>query len=86
MQYVKCGFSGENFPTSVFPCVVGMPMLRYEEPLMEQNLKVETMFEKYNFAGVFIQIQVVLTLYAQGDVMADVYFDVASRRWILITG
>lgn len=28
--------------------------------------QVETMFEKYNFAGVFIQIQAVLTLYAQG--------------------
>ncbi|KVI04381.1 hypothetical protein Ccrd_017305, partial [Cynara cardunculus var. scolymus] len=27
---------------------------------------VETMFEKYNFVGVFIRIQVVLTLYAQG--------------------
>ncbi|CAL5370406.1 unnamed protein product [Camellia sinensis] len=109
--YVKCGFAGENFPTSVFPCVVGRPMLRYEESLMEQELKdivvgeacldlrhqldvsypvnngivqnwddmgnvwdhaffnelkVETMFEKYNFAGVFIQIQAVLTLYAQG--------------------
>ncbi|KAF9666201.1 hypothetical protein SADUNF_Sadunf16G0204800 [Salix dunnii] len=152
--YVKCGFAGENFPTSVFPCVVGRPMLRYEESLMEHQLKacaglrhqldisypvnngivqnwddmghvwdhafynqlkvyiwwrlpfvlpsrimflcnfdwiisshvlhslstdrsngihsimwimqVETMFEKYNFAGVFIQIQAVLTLYAQG--------------------
>ncbi|XVF13881.1 hypothetical protein REPUB_Repub09cG0007300 [Reevesia pubescens] len=37
--YVKCGFAGENFPTSVFPCVVGIPMLRYEESLMEQELK-----------------------------------------------
>ncbi|KAK9061279.1 hypothetical protein SSX86_018459 [Deinandra increscens subsp. villosa] len=133
--YVKCGFAGENFPTSVFPCVVGRPTLRYEETLLEQELKdivvgetclnlrhqldisypvnngivqkwndmghvwdhafynelkvdpsecnilltdpplnpsrnrekmVETMFEKYNFAGVFIQIQAVLTLYAQG--------------------
>ncbi|KAE8689412.1 Actin-related protein 2 [Hibiscus syriacus] len=133
--YVKCGFAGENFPTSVFPCVIGRPMLRYEESLMEQELKdivvgeacadlrhqldisypvtngivqnwddmyhvwdhafynelkinpseckilltdpplnpsknreqmVETMFEKYNFSGVFIQIQAVLTLYAQG--------------------
>lgn len=27
---------------------------------------IETMFEKYNFAGVFIQIQAVLSLYAQG--------------------
>ncbi|KAM0954695.1 hypothetical protein TB2_022827 [Malus domestica] len=133
--YVKCGFAGENFPTSVFPCVVGRPLLRYEESLMEQEINdvivgeacaefrhqldinypvnngivqnwddmghvwdhafyselkidptecqilltdpplnpsknrekmVETMFEKYNFAGVFIQIQAVLTLYAQG--------------------
>ncbi|KAG2261418.1 hypothetical protein Bca52824_068497 [Brassica carinata] len=133
--YVKCGFAGENFPTSVFPCVVGRPLLRYEESLMEQQVKdivvgetcaelrhqldinypvhngivqnwedmehvwdhafynelkinpsdckilltdpplnpsknrekmIETMFEKYNFAGVFIQIQAVLTLYAQG--------------------
>jgi len=40
MQYVKCGFSGENFPTSVFPCVVGRPMLRYEESLTEQEVKV----------------------------------------------
>ncbi|KAM7279912.1 hypothetical protein ACFE04_007046 [Oxalis oulophora] len=133
--YVKCGFAGENFPASVFPCVVGRPMLRYEESLMEQQVKdivvgedcanlrhhlnisypvnngivqnwddmnhvwdhafyhelkidpqdckilltdpplnpvknrelmIETMFEKYNFAGVFIQIQAVLTLYAQG--------------------
>ncbi|KAG4927356.1 hypothetical protein JHK85_053842 [Glycine max] len=37
--YVKCGFAGENFPTSVFPCVVGRPMLRYEESLTEQALK-----------------------------------------------
>jgi actin-related protein 2 len=40
IQYVKCGFAGENFPTSVFPCVVGRPMLRYEESLTEQELKV----------------------------------------------
>lgn len=40
LQYVKCGFAGENFPTSVFPCVVGRPMLRYEESLVEQELKV----------------------------------------------
>lgn len=30
------------------------------------TFQVEIMFEKYNFAGVFIQIQAVLTLYAQG--------------------
>ncbi|TQD90043.1 hypothetical protein C1H46_024358 [Malus baccata] len=41
--YVKCGFAGENFPTSVFPCVVGRPLLRYEESLMEQEIKVDTL-------------------------------------------
>lgn len=40
MQYVKCGFAGENFPSSVFPCVVGRPLLRYEESLTEQEVKV----------------------------------------------
>ncbi|CAM6129692.1 unnamed protein product [Calypogeia fissa] len=133
--FVKCGFAGDNFPTAVFPCMVGRPMLRYEETLGEQELQdivigetcsqlrhqlevsypisngivqnwddmghiwdhtffnilhidpsetkilltdpplnptrnrermLQTMFEKYNFAGVFIQIQAVLTLYAQG--------------------
>lgn len=44
MQYVKCGFAGENFPTSVFPCVVGRPMLRYEESLMDQELTVILFF------------------------------------------
>ncbi|RWW71281.1 hypothetical protein BHE74_00021007 [Ensete ventricosum] len=42
MQYVKCGFAGDNFPTSVFPCVVGRPLLRYEESLVEQELTVWT--------------------------------------------
>lgn len=49
MQYVKCGFAGENFPTSVFPCVVGRPLLRYEESLIEQELKVCDFHVFYEF-------------------------------------
>jgi len=133
--FVKCGFAGDNFPAAVFPCLVGRPMLRYEESLGDHELKdivvgtaaseqrqqlevtypisngivqnwedmghiwdhtfydvlkvdppeckilltdpplnptknrektIEVMFEKYNFGAVFIQIQAVLTLYAQG--------------------
>ena len=30
------------------------------------RLQVETMFEKYNFSGVVIQTQAVLTWYAEG--------------------
>lgn len=134
--FVKCGFAGDNFPAAVFPCLVGRPMLRYEEDLGDNELRdivvgtaasehrqqlevtypitngivqnwedmghiwdhtfynilkvdpseckilltdpplnptknrekmIETMFEKYNFGAVFIQIQAVLTLYAQGE-------------------
>lgn len=28
--FVKCGFAGSNFPTSIFPSLVGRPILRYE--------------------------------------------------------
>jgi actin-related protein len=35
-------------------------------PTRNREKTIETMFEKYNFGGVFIQIQAVLTLYAQG--------------------
>ncbi|KAL8159967.1 hypothetical protein V2J09_001504 [Rumex salicifolius] len=36
-------------------------------PSKNREQMVETMFERYNFSGVFIQIQAVLTLYAQGS-------------------
>eukprot|EP00897_Mesotaenium_endlicherianum_P001146 jgi/Mesen1/11031/ME000098S10429 len=37
--FVKCGFAGENFPTAVFPSMVGRPMLRYEESMGEAAVK-----------------------------------------------
>lgn len=133
--FVKCGFAGDNFPKGQFPCMVGRPMLRFEESVSEQQIKdivvgtecaelrhslevtypitngivqnwddmhhiwahtfnnvlkvdprecrilltdpplnpnanrekmVETMFETWGFSGAFIQVQAVLTLYAQG--------------------
>jgi actin-related protein len=38
--FVKCGFAGDNFPRAVFPCMVGRPMLRYEEEISSNQLKV----------------------------------------------
>lgn len=133
--FVKCGFAGANFPTAIFPSMVGRPLLRAEEkvdnieikdimvgdeaqhlrnmlqityPLdngivrnwedityvwdyaFNEKLKIKTdeckillteaplnpqanrqkmvqvMFEKYRFAGVYVAVQAVLTLYAQG--------------------
>lgn len=39
-QFVKCGFAGDNFPREAFPCMVGRPMLRYEEGVTQTQLKV----------------------------------------------
>mmetsp|Transcript_21478 Transcript_21478/g.29855 ORF Transcript_21478/g.29855 Transcript_21478/m.29855 type:complete len:393 (-) Transcript_21478:228-1406(-) len=133
--FVKCGFAGDNFPRATFPCMLGRPMLRFEEGVAQKQLKdimvgaecaemrhnlevsypisngivknwedmhhvwnhtfnevlkidpsecrilltdpplnplknreqmVATMFETYGFQGAFIQVQAVLTLYAQG--------------------
>lgn len=133
--FVKAGFAGQNFPTHVFPSIVGRPILRAEERLgssqikdlmvgdqasenrsylqvthpmehgivknwtdmkhlwdytFDEKLQVDTkgrkvllteppmnpksnrlrmcevMFEEYGFGGVYVAIQAVLTLYAQG--------------------
>jgi len=134
--FVKCGFSGSNFPTAIFPSMVGRPIMRAEESVIDniqikdvmvgdeaqklrfmlqityplengivrnwediqyvwdytffEKLKIEpketkillteapmnpkanreqmvkVMFEKYGFQGVYIGIQAVLVLYAQG--------------------
>jgi len=29
--FVKCGFAGSNFPSSIFPSMVGRPFIRAEE-------------------------------------------------------
>jgi hypothetical protein len=34
-QLVKCGFAGDNFPRSVFPCMVGRPVMRFEDHLSD---------------------------------------------------
>jgi len=134
--FVKAGFAGQNFPTHVFPSIVGRPNLRAEERLgssqikdlmvgdqasenrsylqvthpmehgivknwtdmkhlwdytFDEKLQVDTkgrkvllteppmnpksnrlrmcevMFEEYGFGGVYVAIQAVLTLYAQGQ-------------------
>jgi len=133
--FVKAGFAGTNFPHSIFPSMVGRPILRSEEKVGNVELKdimvgdeaaqlrsnlqisypldngvirnwedmgyvwdytfyerlkvetngakvllteapmnpqknreqmVSTMFEKYNFGGVYVAVQAVLVLYAQG--------------------
>jgi len=134
--FVKCGFAGTNFPAAIFPSMVGRPVMRFEENVINniqikdimvgdeaqklrnmlqitypmengiirnwediqyvwdytffEKLKINpkdskillteapmnpkknreqmlsVMFEKYGFQGVYIGIQAVLVLYAQG--------------------
>jgi len=134
--FVKCGFAGNNFPSHIFPSIIGRPVLRAEEkiagdillkdimvgdevtaardmletsypitngivqnwddmthlynytfnqrlkidprehkimlteaannPKKNRKMLVEAMFEKFNFEGVQVSVQAVLTLYAQG--------------------
>lgn len=37
--FVKCGFAGTNFPTAIFPSMVGRPILRYEEKVDNVEIK-----------------------------------------------
>jgi hypothetical protein len=40
LQFVKCGFAGANFPTAIFPSLVGRPILRSEETVEGVEIKV----------------------------------------------
>lgn len=133
--FVKCGYAGSNFPSHIFPSLVGRPIIRSSakvgnivvkdlmvgdeasqlrsmlevnypmengivrnwddmlhvwdytfneklqvdtkeckvllteppmNPMKNREKMIEVMFEKYQCAGVYIAIQAVLTLYAQG--------------------
>jgi len=37
--FVKCGFAGSNFPTAIFPAMVGRPIMRYEEAIDNVEIK-----------------------------------------------
>lgn len=37
--FVKCGFAGENFPTAIFPAMIGRPIIRAEEKVGNVELK-----------------------------------------------
>jgi len=37
--FVKCGFAGGNFPSHIFPSMIGRPLMRYEEEFKNVELK-----------------------------------------------
>jgi len=40
LQFVKCGFSGANFPAHIFPSLVGRPILRSSTKINNIEVKV----------------------------------------------
>jgi len=38
-RFVKSGFAGGNFPTAIFPSMIGRPVLRYEERGQTSEIK-----------------------------------------------
>jgi actin-related protein len=37
--FVKCGWAGDNFPSFIFPSMIGRPLMRYEEEFKDVQLK-----------------------------------------------
>lgn len=37
--FVKCGYASDNFPTFIFPSMIGRPLMRYEEEFKDVQLK-----------------------------------------------
>ncbi len=37
--YCKVGYAGQNFPEFIFPSIVGVPMMRFEEEFKDVELK-----------------------------------------------
>jgi hypothetical protein len=46
-QFVKCGFAGSNFPKSIFPSLVGRPILRSEEKVEGIEIKVRFLLRSH---------------------------------------
>ena len=42
VQFVKCGFAGDNFPRASFPCMVGRPTVRAEQGVSKSQLRVHS--------------------------------------------
>ena len=52
-QFVKCGFAGDNFPTAVLPCMVGRPILRYDEGVGQSALPVKNRYLPIRYRLIF---------------------------------
>ena len=50
-------------------------------PLKNREQMCEVMFERYNFGGVYVSIQAVLALYAQGERPSNFPRDVSLTNW-----
>eukprot|EP01134_Creolimax_fragrantissima_P000334 CFRG0334T1 len=54
--FVKCGFAGANFPTAIFPSMVGRPILRSSEKVGNVEIKDLMVGEEASLARQFLEI------------------------------
>ena len=38
--FVKVGYAGQNFPSHIFPSMVGKPIIRAEEVIKEEDIEL----------------------------------------------
>lgn len=48
--FVKCGYAADNFPTHIFPSMIGRPLMRYEEEFKDVQLK-DVMVSRHTRGG-----------------------------------
>ncbi len=47
VQFVKCGYAGSNFPTHIFPSLVGRPIIRSSAKVGNIEVKVSALQLEY---------------------------------------
>ena len=56
LQFVKCGFSGANFPAHIFPSLVGRPILRSSTKINNIEVKVSN---KWSFIMFILLLDII---------------------------
>ncbi|KNC72672.1 hypothetical protein SARC_14768, partial [Sphaeroforma arctica JP610] len=54
--FVKCGFAGANFPSAIFPSMVGRPVLRSSEKVGSMEIKDLMIGEEAALARQFLEV------------------------------
>lgn len=57
LQFVKCGFAGTNFPSFIFPSLVGRPIVRSTQKVGSIEVKVGFTLERHRITCVKLPME-----------------------------